>query len=161
MPGAIPSSLRDLGQEHGMASLAEEFGVEGEWSVAVRHRIRWAECDLYGHVNHAAYFVMFEDLRVDHWRSLGQVLRADQPGPVVAKLEARYIRALGFEDEVLLTLRVPGLRNTSFMHDYAVWKNGLCFECKALLVCVQDGASTPIPPEARRLMIERDGAKPA
>lgn len=144
-----------------MTSLFEEFGVEGEWGMAVRHRIRWAECDLYGHVNHTAYLVMFEDLRVEHWRSLGQVLRADRPGPVVAKLEARYIRALAFEDEVLLTLRVPGLRKTSFTHDYAVWKNGLCFECRALLVCVQDGASTPIPPEARRLMIERDKAEPA
>ncbi|TCH99685.1 acyl-CoA thioesterase [Roseococcus sp. SYP-B2431] len=142
-----------------MASLMEEFGVEGEWSMAVRHRIRWAECDLYGHVNHTAYLVMFEDLRVDHWRSLGQALRADQPGPVVAKLEARYLRALAFEDEVLLTLRVAGLRNTSFTQDYAVWRKGLCFECRALLVCVRDGASTPIPPEARRLMIERDGAK--
>lgn len=140
-------------------SLLEEFGVEGEWNVAVRHRIRWAECDLYGHVNHAAYLVMFEDLRVEHWRSLGQVLRADQPGPVVAKLEARYVRATGFEDDVLLTLRVPSLRNTSFVHEYALWKNGLCFECKALLVCVQNGASTPIPEAARRLMIERDGAK--
>ena len=140
-------------------SLLEEFGVEGDWNIAVRHRIRWAECDLYGHVNHAAYLIMFEDLRVEHWRSLGQVLRTDAPGPVVAKLEARYVRALRFEDEVLLTMRVPSLRNTSFVHDYAVWKNGLCFECKALLVCVQNGASTPIPAEARRLMIERDGAK--
>jgi YbgC/YbaW family acyl-CoA thioester hydrolase len=142
-----------------MELLLKEFGAEGHWNIAVRHRIRWAECDLYGHVNHAAYLVLFEDLRVRHWRSLGQAFAPDQPGPVVAKLEARYIRALGFEDEVLLTLRVPSLRNTSFTHDYALWKGGLCFECKALLVCVRDGASTPIPDAARRLMIERDGAK--
>ena len=119
-----------------MESLLAEFGAEGTWNIAVRHRIRWAECDMYGHVNHAAYLVLFEDLRVQHWGSLGQVFAADQPGPVVAKLEARYVRALGFEDEVLLTLRVPSLRNTSFTHDYALWKQGLCFECKALLVCV-------------------------
>lgn len=139
-------------------SLRQEFGVEGEWNIARRHRIRWAECDLYGHVNHAAYLVLFEDLRIEHWRSLGQVLSADQPGPVVARLEARYIRAMGFEDEVLLTLRVPSLRKTSFVHDYALWKGGLAFECKALLVCVRHGASTPIPDAARKLMIERDGA---
>ena len=78
-----------------MASLMEEFGVEGEWSMAVRHRVRWAECDLYGHVNHTAYLVMFEDLRVAHWRSLGQVLRADQPGPVVAKPVSSPIRTMG------------------------------------------------------------------
>jgi acyl-CoA thioester hydrolase len=126
-----------------------EFGVEGEWHLARRHRIRWAECDLYGHVNHAAYLVLFEDLRVEHWLSLGQVLRPDAPGPVVARLEVRYLRALGFLDDVLLTLRTTGFRNTSYTHDYALWKDGLCFEAKALLVCVQDGASVPIPEAAR------------
>jgi YbgC/YbaW family acyl-CoA thioester hydrolase len=136
----------------------QAFCVEGKWSMAKRHVIRWAECDLYGHVNHAAYLIMFEDMRVEHWASLGQAFRADAPGPVVAKLEVSYRRALGFQDEVLLTLRVPSLRRTSFVHEYAVWKDGLVFECKALLVCVRDGASFPIPDDARRLMIERDGA---
>lgn len=142
-------------------NMTGEFGVEGEWTMARRHTIRWAECDLYGHVNHAAYLIMFEDMRIAHWASLGQALRADAPGPVVAKLDARYLRAIGFQDEVLLTLRCPSLRRTSYVHDYAVWKNGLVFECQALLVCVRDGASTPIPDEARRLMVERDGARQA
>lgn len=136
-----------------MEALRTEFGVEGDWQVARRHAIRWAECDLYGHVNHAAYLVMFEDLRVEHWLGLGQELRPDAPGPVVAKLEVRYLRALGFRDEVLLTLRTTGFRNTSYTQDYAVWKNGLCFEAKALLVCVKDGVSTPIPDGARARML--------
>lgn len=142
-------------------AMFEGFGVQGGWAVVKRHTIRWAECDLYGHVNHAAYLVMFEDMRVDHWASCGQALSADAPGPVVAKLEARYLRAIGFQDEVLLTLRVPSLRRTSYVHDYAVWKAGLglVFECQALLVCVLAGASTPIPDAARRIMIERDGAR--
>ena len=133
------------------------FGVEGEWHIARRHRIRWAECDLYGHVNHAAYLVLFEDLRVEHWLSLGQGFGPSVPGPVVAKLEVRYLRALGFGDEVLLTLRTSGYRNTSFTHDYALWKGGLCFDAKALLVCVQDGASTPIPDAARAGMARAVG----
>ena len=131
------------------AACRTEFGVEGEWHMARRHRIRWAECDLYGHVNHAAYLVLFEDMRVAHWESLGQGFGPSVPGPVVAKLEVRYLRALGFGDEVLLTLRTPSFRNTSYVHDYALWKGGLCFDCKALLVCVKDGASTPIPDAAR------------
>lgn len=40
------------------------------WAILRPHRIRWAECDLYGHVNHAAYLTLFEDLRVDHWQAL-------------------------------------------------------------------------------------------
>ena len=133
------------------------FGVEGDWHIVRRHRVRWAECDLYGHVNHAAYLVLFEDLRVEHWLSLGQGFGPSVPGPVVAKLEVRYLRALGFQDEVLLTLRTSGYRNTSFMHDYALWKDGLCFDAKALLVCVQDGASTPIPDVARAGMASAIG----
>ena len=136
------------------------FGVEGEWPVTRRHHIHWAECDAYAHVNHAAYLTLCEDLRVSHWVWLGQRFAPDAPGPVVAQLEARYLRPLGFNDEVLLTMRPASLRRTSFMHDYAVWKEGLVFSCRAVLVLVRGdtGERVPIPPEARQRMIAQ-GAK--
>ena len=128
------------------------------------HRVRWAECDMHGHMNHAAYLVLFEDMRVAHWESLGQSFRPNSVGPVVGRLNVRYLKALGFGDEITLRLRVPSLRRTSFIHEYIVEKNGeRVFECEAVLVCVDNatGASIPIPPEARVLMIERDGAAAA
>ena len=136
------------------------FGVEGDWPVARRHRIRWSECDQYAHVNHAAYLTLCEDLRVSHWLALGGRFAPDAPGPVVAQLEARYLRPLGFDDEVLLTLRPGSLRRTSFTHDYAVWKGGLVFSCRAVLVLVRGdtGERVPVPPEARRLLVAQ-GAK--
>jgi len=136
------------------------FGVEGEWPVARRHRIRWSECDQYAHVNHAAYLTLCEDLRVSHWLALGGRFAPDAPGPVVAQLEARYIRPLGFDDKVLLTLRPGGLRRTSFTHEYAIWKDGLVFTCRAVLVLVRGdtGERVPVPPEARRLLVAQ-GAK--
>jgi len=39
------------------------FGVEPEWSFAIRHRVRWSECDPFGHANHRAYFEWFEEAR--------------------------------------------------------------------------------------------------
>lgn len=128
------------------------------------HRVRWAECDMHGHMNHAAYLILFEDMRVAHWESLGQSFKPNSVGPVVGRLNVRYIKALAFGDEIALTLRVSSLRRTSFIHEYVVEKGGeRVFECEAVLVCVDNGlgASIPIPEEARRLMIERDGAKPA
>lgn len=136
------------------------FGVEGDWTVMRRHTVRWAECDAYAHVNHAAYLTLCEDLRVGHWSSLGGRFAPDAPGPVVAQLEARYLRPLGFEDEVLLTMRTATIRRTSYTHDYAIWKQGLVFSCRAVLVLVRQdsGARIPIPPEIRaRLLAE--GAK--
>lgn len=142
------------------AALRAEFAVEGEWAQCKRHTIRWIECDLYGHVNHAAYLTMFEDMRIAHWCSLGGVLAPDAPGPVVAQIEARYRAATAFQDDVLLTLRPGTVGRTSFTHDYALWKGGLRFEAKAVLVCLVNATGERVPVQAamRRLMIARDGA---
>lgn len=137
------------------------FGVEGaNWSVARPHRIRWSECDPHAHVNHTAYLTLCEDLRVAHWLSLGGGFGADRLGPVVAQLEARYLRPLRFGDDVLLTLRVPSLRRSSFVHEYAVWCGGLVFSARAVVVAVHGGTGerAPLPEAMRRLLINRDGA---
>ncbi len=61
---------------------------------------------------------------------------------------------------MLLTLRPGTVGRTSFTHDYALWKGGLRFEAKAVLVCLVNatGERVPVPPDMRRLMLERDGA---
>jgi acyl-CoA thioester hydrolase len=129
------------------------------WAIERPHRIRWAECDPYGHVNHAAYLTLFEDLRVDHWQALsGRPVSPEYAGPVVAQIEARYLRAVGFGDAVVLACRVAGFRRTSFVHEYALLKDGEpC--CTARAVCVitrQDtGEKVPIWAELReRLLAE-------
>jgi acyl-CoA thioester hydrolase len=127
------------------------------WTILRPHRIRWVQCDLYGHVNHAAYLTMFEDLRVDHWEALtGQPIAPDRAGPVVAQIEARYLRAVGFGDEVMLGCRVASFRRTSFVHDYALLKDGEpC--CTGRAVCVvtrQDsGEKVPLWPELRAKLL--------
>jgi acyl-CoA thioester hydrolase len=144
------------------AALRDEFSVEGEWARWKRHAVRWIECDMNGHVNHAAYLTLFEDMRIAHWLSLGGAFADDAPGLVLARIEATYRAAVGFRDEVLLTLRPGTVGRTSFTHDYALWRRGggLAFEAKAVVVCFVNatGSRAPVPDAARRLMIERDGA---
>lgn len=140
---------------------AAEYGIKGDWPVRRRHRIRWAECDLYGHVNHAAYLTLCEDLRVAHWVSLGGRFAPDAPGPVVAQLEARYLRPLGLHDDVALTLRPGTLRRTSFTQDYGIWRQGLAFRCTAVLVLVRGdtGEKVPLSPEMRRTLLAQGGVE--
>ncbi len=127
------------------------------WALRRDHIIRWSECDLYGHVNHAAYLTLFEDLRVEHWQALtGERIAPDRPGPVVGQIEARYLRAVGFGDAVVLGCRVLSFRRTSFVQDYALWSAGeLC--CTARAVCVvtqQDkGERVPLWPEWRARLL--------
>ncbi len=132
------------------------------WAVVREHVIRWSECDMYRHVNNAAYLTLFEDLRVEHWRRLsGGEISTQRPGPVVARVEARYIRPVGFGEAVVLTCRTAALRRTSFTHEYALWRaDELC--CDARAVCVvtrQDtGEKVALPPEMRAAMLA-EGAR--
>lgn len=137
------------------------FGIEGAWTISKAHRIRWSECDLYGHVNHAAYLTLFEDLRIDYWAGRsGTGLSPEQPGPVVAQLEVRYLRPVRFRDEVMLTCRTVAVRRTSFTHEYALWSGGLACQARAVCVLVINatGARSPIPPAIRTAMIAGEGA---
>ncbi|NBS43836.1 MAG: acyl-CoA thioesterase, partial [Acetobacteraceae bacterium] len=101
--------------------------------MARRHRIRWIQCDIYAHINHAAYLTMFEDMRIDWWLASGGRFGADAEGPVVASLEAKYLRPGHFNEDVLLTVRAVSFRRSSFIHEYGLWRDGLL--CSARAVC--------------------------
>jgi acyl-CoA thioesterase FadM len=136
-----------------------EFGIEGDWAMFRRHRIRWSECDLYAHANNTAYLTLCEDVRVSHWLMLGGRFEIGEPGPVVGQLEARYLRPLGFDDEVAVTLRPGVLRRSSFTHEYAIWKRGLVFTCKTVLVIIVNGSGEKVPlSPAMRAMLMKQGA---
>ncbi len=130
------------------------FRVEGDWPMLRRHRIRWAECDLYAHVNHTAYLTLFEDLRVAFWEGLGGRFGQDAIGPVVGTLEVRYLRPAGFGDEVLLTCRTASVRRSSFVHEYAMWRaDGLACSARGIIVVTAGPVKAAIPEAMRDAMI--------
>jgi acyl-CoA thioester hydrolase len=128
------------------AATRAEFQVEGHWAMARRHRIRWIQCDIYAHINHAAYFTMFEDMRIDWWLASGGRFGADAEGPVVAAIEAKYLRPGHFNEDVLLTVRAVSFR----------------LLCSGRAVCVivnnATGVKAPISDALRQLMLTRDQA---
>jgi acyl-CoA thioester hydrolase len=141
------------------ANECARFGVEGGWSFAVRHRVRWSECDPFRHANHRAYFEWFEEARNRYLESVGlPALSAASPGPVMAETGIRYHRPLAYGDEVLVTARTVRLGHTSFEMEYAVWCRGLCAEGRAVLILVVNatGKKVPLPPDLRRAILARD-----
>jgi acyl-CoA thioester hydrolase len=128
------------------------------------HVIRWSECDAYGHVNHAAYLVLFEDLRVAHWQALtGAALAQDRPGPVVAQLEVRYLRGVRFNEAVTLTCRTVSFRRSSYVQDYALLIDGTpCCTARAVCVVTRQDSGEKVPlTEAWRAALEAQGAEAA
>src|ERR1700747_1452283 len=134
-------------------------GVEPGWWLAVRHRVRWSECDPFRHANHRAYFEWFEEARNRYLETVGLApLSPDTPGPVIAETGIRYDRPLVYADEILVTARTVRLGRTSFEMEYAVWRDGLCALGRAVLILVVNatGEKTPLPPELRERILARD-----
>ena len=128
------------------------FGVPSPWWFAIRHRIRWSECDPFRHANHRAYLEWFEETRNRYLERMGlPPLSADTPGPVMAEAQIRYHRPLTYAEEILVAARTVRLGRTSFEMEYAVWKEGLAAEGKAVLILVVNatGEKTPLPPALR------------
>ncbi|MFZ3235162.1 MAG: thioesterase family protein [Stellaceae bacterium] len=135
------------------------FGVEPGWGFAIRHRVRWSECDPFGHANHRAYFEWFEEARNRYLETAGlPALSAATPGPVMAETGIRYRRPLAYGDDILVSGRTVRLGRTSFEMEYAVWRDGLCAQGRAVLILVVNasGAKTPLPETLRRAILARD-----
>jgi acyl-CoA thioester hydrolase len=135
------------------------FGVGPGWRFAIRHRVRWSECDPFRHANHRAYFEWFEEARNRYLESLGlPALSAASPGPVMAETGIRYQKPLAYGDEVLVSARTIRLGHTSFEMEYAVWREGLCASGRAVLILVVNatGAKVPLPTDLRCAILARD-----
>lgn len=99
------------------------FGISAPWWFAIRHRIRWSECDPFGHANHRAYLEWFEEARNRYLEGLGlPTLSAATPGPVIAEAHIRFHRPLSYAEEILVTARTLRLGRTSFEMEYAAWR---------------------------------------
>jgi acyl-CoA thioester hydrolase len=70
-------------------------------------------------------------------------------------MEVRYLRPLAFDDAVAVTMRPATLRRSSLTQEYAVWKEGLVFTCRAVLVLIRHGSGekAPIPPGMRAALV--------
>ncbi len=143
-------------------ALRARYGVDGDWGWVLPHVVRWSECDMLGHANHAAYFPWFEDIRTFGFEAdgLGR-MSAATPGTAIVDLQMRYAKAIYYRDEILVTGRVIEMRTTSFTMEYGVWRDGLMALCRTALVLMitATGEKIPLPDTVRQLWTTRDGAK--
>jgi acyl-CoA thioester hydrolase len=161
--GPVPLKVwrLDLGIDMVEASIAERarFGVEPEWSFAIRHRVRWSECDPFGHANHRAYFEWFEEARNRYLEAVGlEALSPTTPGPVIAETGIRYYRPLAYADDILVGAPTVRLGRTSFEMEYAVCRDGLCAKGRAVLILVVNitGEKTPLSSALRERILARE-----
>jgi acyl-CoA thioester hydrolase len=86
---------------------------------------RWADSDVYGHVNNATYYSYFDTLvnRMLIERNLLDPAKSAAIG-VVVETGCRFFASLSFPDAIDAGLRVSNIGNSSVRYEIALFRRG-------------------------------------
>jgi acyl-CoA thioester hydrolase len=120
---------------------------------------RWADDDVYGHMNNAAYFELIDTAVNAHLVDAGVDVRGLSAIGIVAEVSCRYFEEMGFPRPVDLGLAVERLGTSSIVYRIGLFQGADQQEANAegrfVHVYVDNTVTTgrrpvvPVPPEVR------------
>jgi acyl-CoA thioester hydrolase len=127
----------------------------GAWRTATT---RWADDDVYGHMNNARYFELLDTAVNAHLaEETGTDIRSLPAIGVVAEVSCRYFREIGYPQPVEMGLRLEKLGTSSVIYRIGLFQ-GESDEAAAegrfvhVYVSESDRQVTPIPAEIRSVL---------
>lgn len=136
----------------GMELSSADFGVH--WPV----QTRWTDNDMFGHLNNAIYYQLF-DTAINAWigsRAGVDPMAAPWLG-VVAESSCRYFAELKFPSDLVVGLAVTRLGSSSVTYRTGLWADGGPVAAVGSWVHVYVDRETrrpvPIPGEIRALLV--------
>jgi acyl-CoA thioester hydrolase len=128
---------------------------------------RWADNDIYGHVNNAHYYALF-DTAINRYLIAdgGLDIANGRVIAVVAESRCRFMRSLAFPETAEVGLRVGALGRSSVPYELAVFKQGEATAAAVgffvhVFVDRETRRPTPIPAPVRaaleRLLVSEHG----
>ncbi|HEY2029027.1 MAG TPA: thioesterase family protein [Myxococcales bacterium] len=134
------------------------MNTRDSFPVFVELVTRWADNDVYGHVNNAVYYSYFDTVVNRYLTDHGVLhLHESQSFGVIVETGCKFHASVAFPDVLEVGLRVSKLGNSSVQYELGVFKKG-SIECAAegKFVHVYVDRTTrrpvPIPPETRAVL---------
>ena len=120
-------------------------------------RVYYEDTDMGGVVYHANYLRYIERARSDWVRALGNDQNAMRDSGivwVVRRIEAEYLAAARFDDELLVETTIAEMSGVRMVLDQVVWRAGeMVFSARVTVVCMSDaGRPVRLPAEIRALL---------
>ena len=111
------------GERGERSSAIEPLPTPGDFRVLRRVHTRWADNDVYGHVNNVIYYNWFDDA-VNGWLidATGTDIRVLPAFGVVVETSCRYLRELSFPDVVQVGVGLEHRGRTSVIYRLAVFR---------------------------------------
>ncbi|MGC5615409.1 acyl-CoA thioesterase [Georgenia sp. Z1491] len=90
--------------------------------VLIPQTTRWADNDMFGHMNNAVYFGLF-DSAINGWMAAqtGRDPQESPEMPVVAESTCRFFREVGFPHPVSTGLRVANVGRSSVVYELGLF----------------------------------------
>jgi acyl-CoA thioester hydrolase len=137
------------------------------WPVSLDVAVAWGEMDAFAHVNNTVYLRWFESARIAYFRAVGVLERMqnDGVGPILARATIDFRKPVTYPDRVVVSARVPELRNTSFTMAYRATSEAqggaVVAEGDSVVVMVnyRTGAKVSLSEELRARIAALEGAR--
>ncbi|MEC8023040.1 MAG: thioesterase family protein [Myxococcota bacterium] len=96
--------------------------ASGTYAVTLDWPVGWGDLDSFGHVNNAHYFRYFEHARIRYFETVGVLdhMQATGVGPILARTDCRFRRAVTYPDSIVLGARVASVSDDRFSMHYRV-----------------------------------------
>jgi len=103
----------------------------------IQIQVRFADCDMMGHVNNAVYLNYFEMARMHYFKQLiGTEWDYQKQGILLVKNEIVYLKPIFLNDSPKIYLHLIAIGEKSFTFGYKVEVNGeICTKGSSKLVC--------------------------
>lgn len=108
---------------------------------------RWADNDIYGHVNNVAYYAFFDSVINRYLIANGMNIHTDDIIAFMVASQCRYLKAVAYPEKVRIDLSVAKLGNSSVTYGLALFNQSgdLAAEASMTHVFVERSSSQPTP----------------
>jgi len=132
------------------------------YKFSIDLEVRFRDLDAFSHVNNAVYLTYFEVARMHYWKHVFSENPYLNLRFLVVRAECDYRSQARLGDILRVSVRIPELRNSSFVLDYQIIDSAtglLVAEGKTVQAFYDDETkkSRPIPPEVRERIREFEG----
>jgi YbgC/YbaW family acyl-CoA thioester hydrolase len=112
-----------------------------------RRRVQYRDTDASGIAHFSAFFVFCEEAEHAMWRSVGLTVEARQSDIGWPRLSAsfEFLRALRFEDEIDVQIRLVGKTSKTFRYQAVIYHEGRIAAAGAMTtICVRKRPGEPL-----------------
>lgn len=133
------------------------------YKFSIDLEVRFRDLDAFGHVNNAVYLTYFEVARMHYWKKVFSENPYINLRFLVVRSECDYRSQAHLGDVLSIAVRIPELRNSSFVFDYHISeiKSGRIVAEGRTVQAFYDHEtkkSRPIPEEIRKRIEEFEGS---